>query len=188
MYREVDSSSISTVLSKYRYTVHAIIREDDINGNPVAIVNVEDNAGNMKRLVVTAYDKIVDTISPTLVNMTIHSNNTNTTSAKSGDKITIVLHVSEPITASALILNRDANVTVSDKQQILKRLLDSDLMHALDSCIILNPFSIKSDFNIYNGNRIAVNVIFSYNGMNSISVFAKNSRNRARINLRTMTL
>ena len=81
--REVDFSSISTVLSKYRYTVHAIIREDDINGNPVAIVNVEDNAGNMERLVVTAYDKIVDTISPTLVNMTIHSNNTNTTSAKS---------------------------------------------------------------------------------------------------------
>ena len=106
------------------------VLQDTANGLVEFNITIYDDAANM--LDVTHADLVsdnvvIDTIDPSLVNLTIYSDNPNPSYAKAGDLITITLTTTEPIgNVNATILGKTANTSINGSVSIASILIEQD--------------------------------------------------------------
>ena len=95
------------------------ISYNTINSSNVGVYTVTytapaDLAGNVPAAI-TRTVSVTDTTAPSKLNLTASSDNSNADRARAGDTITVTLVADMDIaSASAIILNKTANVTISD--------------------------------------------------------------------------
>ena len=98
------------------------------NGPVEFNITAYDKTGNVFNVTeedITSNNTVIDTIDPTLVNLTISSNNTNTSFAKANDNVTITLTTTEPIgSISGTILNQMINAKINGTISTVSILVD----------------------------------------------------------------
>ena len=124
------SSNVTIELGSAYHDLEAFVSDDDplydgtisyntINSSNVGVYTVTytapaDLAGNVPAAI-TRTVTIADTTAPSKLNLTASSDNSNADRARAGDTITVTLVADMDIaSASAIILNKTANVTISD--------------------------------------------------------------------------
>ena len=124
------SSNVTIELGSVYHDLEAFVSDDDplydgtisyntINSSNVGVYTVTytapaDLAGNVPAAI-TRTVTIADTTAPSKLNLTASSDNSNADRARAGDTITVTLVADMDIaSASAIILNKTANVTISD--------------------------------------------------------------------------
>ena len=87
------------VVNDTAYT-NVTVLQNSSNGPIKFNITAYDKTGNMLNVTqnnITGHNVVIDTIDPTLVNLTIYSNNNNTSFAKVNDNVTITLTANETI-------------------------------------------------------------------------------------------
>ena len=115
----------------------------------------------------------VDNTLPTLLDMNISTSNSNSTLAKTGDVVTIILNASEFISnATAVILNRTANVIISSNTVTAEiEILDGDTGPVTFEISVFDQAynELTVDHSNLNSANILVDAVISYNDNLSIS-------------------
>ena len=116
-----------TVMDDIAYA-NVTVTNYSANGPVEFNITAYDKTGNVFNVTeedITSNNTVIDTIDPTLVNLTISSNNTNTSFAKANDNVTITLTTTEPIgSISGTILNQMINAKINGTISTVSILVD----------------------------------------------------------------
>ena len=116
-----------TVMDDIAYA-NVTVTNYSANGPVEFTITAYDKTGNVFNVTpenITGNNVEIDTIDPSLVNLTISSNNTNSSFAKANDNVTITLTTTEPIgSISGTILNQTINAKINGNISTVSILVD----------------------------------------------------------------
>ena len=132
------------------------VSQNSSNGPIEFNITAYDKTGNILNVTqddITSNNTVIDTIDPTLVNLTIYSNNNNTSFAKANDNVTITLTTTEPIgSISGTILNQTINANINGAIATASILVDQNATNGL----------IEFSINISDTNDVYMNTFNQY--------------------------
>ena len=141
------------------------VLNDSTNGPLEFSITAYDKAGNILNVTqdnITKNNVVIDTIDPSLVNLTIYSNNPNPSFAKANDSVTITLTTKEPIgNITITALNQSINANINGTIATASILVDQSTTNGLIAFLIkINDTS--------NG---AFNATFNQHNLKTANVF-----------------
>ena len=116
------------------------VLNDSTNGPLEFSITAYDKAGNILNVTqdnIIENNVVIDTIDPSLVNLTIYSNNPNPSFAKANDSVTITLTTKEPIGNITIIaFNQSINANINGTIATASILVDQSTTNGLIAFLI----------------------------------------------------
>ena len=159
----LDNTITMDIVNNIAYTTITVL-QNHTNGPLEFNITAYDKTGNILNVTqddITGDNVVIDTIDPSLEDLTIYSNNTNPSFAKVNDNVTITLTTKEPIgSISGTILDQTINARVNGNISTASILIDQSTTNGY----------IKFSINIHDAND-AYMTTFTQHHLNTTNVF-----------------